>query len=67
MTKKVDISYQDAITELEQILNDIQGNQISVDTLTDSVARASELIKYCKEKLKSTETQIKGIFEDEAN
>ena len=65
MTKKAEISYKDALTELEKILVDIQNNQINVDQLTDRVARASELIKFCKDKLKTTETQITEIFEDD--
>lgn len=62
MTK--DISYKEAMIELEGILGSIQNQQIDVDQLAEQVKRASELIKYCKTKLKTAEDQIQGVFED---
>ena len=59
------ITYKNAITELEEILQSIQSQNIGVDDLTEKVNRASELIKYCKEKLKSSEEIIQKVFEDE--
>lgn len=61
---KENISYSAAMKELEEILSGIQSQAIDVDKLAENVARASELIKYCKAKLKNAEDQITGIFED---
>ncbi len=62
MKKKV--SYKEAILELEEILTALQSQEADIDLLAEKVKRASELIKFCKTKLKSTEDQIQGIFED---
>ena len=63
MAKK-ELSYSDAMTELESILNGIQSQQIDIDQLAENIKRAAELIKYCKSKLKTAEDQIQGIFQD---
>lgn len=58
-------TYKSATQELEKILTEIQSPNVDIDTLTNKIKRASELIKWCKEKLRSTEKEINGIFEDE--
>ena len=57
------MEYKTAMKELEDILADINQNQTDIDQLAKKVARASELIKLCKAKLKTAEDQIQGIFE----
>lgn len=61
---KNEISYKDAMSELESILSGIQTQEIDIDQLAESIKRAAELIKFCKTKLKTAEDQIQGIFED---
>lgn len=56
-------SYQEAFDELQQIVSDIETGQISVDELSEKVKRASVLIKICKQKLTSTEDNVKKILE----
>jgi exodeoxyribonuclease VII small subunit len=62
MAKKV-IKYGDAIEELEQILERIQGGQVDVDDLTKEVKRAVELIQLCKNKIEKTEMEVKRVVE----
>lgn len=62
MAKKT-ISYNDAILEIETILNDIENNDIEIDQLSDKVKRVSFLLETCKTKLFKTEEQIEKIFE----
>ena len=61
MTKK-DISFNDAITEVEAILKKIEAGVLDVDRLSESVKRASELIKVCQKKLRDAEVEIEKIF-----
>jgi exodeoxyribonuclease VII small subunit len=61
---EMDISYSDAIDELEQLLDDIEGDEVDLDGLTDKVERASELIGHCRDKIESTEMQIDTIIDD---
>ena len=63
MAKK-DLNYQKALDELESIVRKIEQDEPDVDQLSDMVARAVELVKYCKTKLKTTEEQINNNLEE---
>ena len=56
MTKK--LSYDKAYEELQAIVERIQSDEVSLDTLSEEVKRAAELVKYCKEKLRAIEADI---------
>ena len=60
MEKK--ISYTEAIRELEAIVTEIEEGEITIDTLSEKVKRASELIRICREKLSSTEEDVNKIL-----
>ena len=60
MEKK--ISYTEAIRELEAIVTEIEQGEITIDTLSEKVKRASELIKICKAKLTATEEDVNKIL-----
>ncbi len=62
MEKK--ISYTEAIRELEAIVTEIEEGEITIDTLSEKVKRASELIKICKAKLTATEEDVNKILGD---
>lgn len=59
-----EINYTDAFDELQQIVGDLEDGEISVDELAIKVKRASELIKLCKQKLTTTEEDVKAILKD---
>lgn len=61
MTEKI-LSYEEAYQELIAIAEEIQNESVSVDVLAQKVKRASELITYCQEKLRSTETEVNKII-----
>jgi exodeoxyribonuclease VII small subunit len=63
MAKK-EISYNDAFTEIEDILYDIESQDIDPDMLSEKVKRVSFLISHCKRKLLDTEKLIDSIFDD---
>ena len=65
MTDKI-LTYSSAMTELEQIVNGMKNENIDVDSLAEKVKRASELIKFCKTKLKNTEDEVKKVLDDMA-
>jgi exodeoxyribonuclease VII small subunit len=58
------ISYTDAIQELESIVTEIEQGEITIDTLSEKVKRASELIKICKAKLSATEEDVSKILDE---
>ena len=63
MAKK-EFSFNDASAEIENILRNIESGDLDIDKLSVEVKRASELIKQCQKKLKSTEEEINSIFKD---
>ena len=63
MAKK-EISYNEAIQEIEDILYEVENKEIEVDKLSDKVKRVSFLLEVCKSKLLKTEEQIEKIFEN---
>jgi exodeoxyribonuclease VII small subunit len=58
------ITYAEAISELEEIVNEIENEDIGVDELSEKVKRASELIKICKDKLHKTEEEVSAVLKD---
>jgi len=63
MAKKKE-TYESAITELENILDKMENEELIIDELSKEIKRASELIKFCKSQLKSTENDIKNILDE---
>lgn len=63
MAKK-EFSFNEAVVEIEKILNNIESGDLDVDKLSVEVRRASELIKQCQKKLRTTEEEINSIFKD---
>lgn len=63
MAKK-DLSYTEAMAEIERIMENLRSEKVDVDTLTAQVKRASELITLCKSKLHATEEEVKKLFNE---
>jgi exodeoxyribonuclease VII small subunit len=63
MSKKV-IRYNEAIGELNAILEDLESERVDVDELTVRVKRAVELIKLCREKIEETELEVRKIVKE---
>jgi len=59
-----DITYSQALEELESLLAEIENSEISVDSLTEKVKRATYLIGVCKSVLQITEDELKRILEE---
>ncbi len=58
------ISYKEAITEIEDILEKIENEELDVDELTEKVKRVSILLKICKDKLQKTNEQVEQILNE---
>lgn len=64
MAKEKTSTYQEAFEELQELVQDIENGDISVDVLSEKVKRAAFLIKFCREKLISTEKDVNDILKD---
>jgi exodeoxyribonuclease VII small subunit len=60
---KTEISYKDAIKEIEEIISKIESGELNVDQLTDKVKRVSLLLDICRKKLKTVDEEISRIIE----
>jgi exodeoxyribonuclease VII small subunit len=60
-------SYSEAIAEVEKILAKFSGGELDVDTLAAQVKRATELIRYCKERLAKAEKEVGEVLGEEKN
>jgi exodeoxyribonuclease VII small subunit len=61
-TKKA--TYKEAITEIEEILEKIENEELDVDELAEQVNRVSVLITICKDKLHKTEAEVEKILKE---
>lgn len=63
MAKKKELTYAEAMAEIEQILARFRNEEIDVDTLSAEVRRATELIAQCKARLYKAEEEVGKILE----
>ena len=59
-----EISYNQAINEVESILAKIENQELDVDELAGQLKRVSELIKICRNKLFTAEKEVEKILKD---
>ena len=55
-------SYSLAFEELQRIVSEMERGDVGIDELAVNVKRASELIQYCRNKLKTTELDVAEIL-----
>lgn len=62
MAKK-EQTYGEAMQELQNIMFRIENEELEVDILLEEVKKAANLIKFCKDKLQKTNTEIQKILD----
>jgi len=58
------VSYNEAMTEIEEILEKIENEEFDVDELAEKVKRVSVLLKICKDKLHKTNEQVEQVLKE---
>lgn len=58
------LSYSEAITELENILRAMQSPDCDIDKLSAYTSRALELLKHCKQRLTKTDEEVRRCLEE---
>jgi exodeoxyribonuclease VII small subunit len=61
---KKEFSFNNAVKEIEKILQNLEDSKLDVDKLAEEVKKATDLIKQCQDKLRTTEEEINSIFKD---
>lgn len=64
MAKK-EMKYEEAVAQLEEIVDKMENDELDIDQLTEQLKRAKELVKLCKAKLTKTDEEIKKLLEEE--
>lgn len=54
--------YAAAMTELEEILEQIEGDEVDVDALSVLVTRAVELIRFCRTRIDATRMEVETVI-----
>ena len=56
--------YKEAMEEIERIVDEIENETVDVDMLTEKIKRAAFLVKYCKQKLRKTDDEIRKVLDE---
>lgn len=64
--KKTEISYSEAIAQVESIIAKLNTDNFDVDTLASEVKKATELIALCKQKLSKAEQDVETVINAQA-
>ena len=58
------MKYEQAVHELEIIVQRLEINELSLDEMSGELKRAQQLIKLCKDRLTKSDEEIKKILEN---
>jgi len=64
MSKNKEQTYSQALKELEKIVKEIESEEVDVDILAERIKRASQLITFCKGKLRTAEDEVKKVLSE---
>ena len=56
--------FDDALEELRGLMELLEGDDITVDTLTQAIRRAAVLLKHCQSQLHATEEEVKALMDE---
>ncbi len=60
-----EINYEQAMHQLEDIVQRMENDELDIDELTDNLKTAQKLIKLCKARLTKVDVDIKKILDGE--
>ena len=60
-------NYERAISQLEEIVERLENNQLGIDEMTAQLKKAQQLIKLCKDRLTKTDEEIQKILGEGKN
>jgi exodeoxyribonuclease VII small subunit len=56
-------TYEQALSELDRLVVQMEGGQMPLDELLDGYRRGAELLNFCRSRLQAVEEQVK-VLED---
>lgn len=61
---EINLTYNEALAELENILSALRSDACDIDTLAERTRRAATLLNYCRERLTRTESELAKVLEE---
>lgn len=61
------LSFEDALTELEKIVHNLETGQQKLEEAIVSYERGAKLRRYCEQKLNEAETRVQIIVKNDDN
>lgn len=58
-----ELTYNEAVAELEAIVAKLRGDNCDVDALTAMTRRAAELLASCRSRLTATDAELRAILD----
>ncbi len=55
------LSFEDALQELEKLVQDLEGGRIKLDDAVEAYEKATALKKFCDEKLKAAQLKVEKL------
>lgn len=62
-----ELTYTEAVAELESIVAKLRGDNCDVDALTAMTRRAAELLAACRARLTATDAELRAILDSLEN
>lgn len=59
-----ELSYREAVNELDAILRDMQSDNCDIDKLSAMTRRATDLITECRNRLTTTDEELRSIIDN---
>lgn len=63
-TPAAELSFNQAVAELDAILRNMQSDNCDIDLLTAYTRRAAELLRECRSRLTATDQELRLILAD---
>lgn len=63
MKAETEMSYEEAVAKLEQLVNEMESDNIDLEKAMNHYEAGMKLVKFCREKLEKTEKRITRIQE----
>lgn len=67
MAKKKELTYEQAMQSMEEIVKKIERGDMDIDSLAKNLKEANELLDFCKAKLTEVEKDVKSLDNEVRN
>lgn len=61
------MKYENAMRQLEEIVDKLEKNELDIDDLTVQLKRAQTLIRMCKDKLTKADEEINALLQKDSD